>query len=438
MDHFSYQNGELFAEGVALRTIAEEVGTPFYCYSTATMTRHFQVFRDALEGLDATICYAMKANGNIAVLRTLASLGAGADVVSGGEMQRALAAGVPASKIVFSGVGKTDAELAAAIDAGIMQVNVESEPELHALSAVASAKGAEVNVSIRVNPDVDAQTHEKITTGKSENKFGIAIDSARDVCEVTAGLSGIRIVGVAMHIGSQLRDLEPYRKAYGSGVQLIHQLREDGHVIDRIDLGGGLGIPYFEDGEGDDLPSPADYGAMVKEVIGDLDCRVILEPGRVIMGNAGILVANVIYVKQGPTRRFLIVDAAMNDLLRPSLYSAHHAIETILQPPAGAVYEPVDVVGPICESGDTFAKDRMLPPVEAGELIAFRSAGAYGSVMASSYNARPLAPEVMVNGDSFAVIRRRMDVADMMAFENMPDWLERDNAEDPLVKEAAG
>lgn len=438
MDHFTYKDGEMFAEGVALRAIAAEVGTPFYCYSTATMRRHFLVFKDALDGLDATICYAMKANGNVAVLRTLAEMGAGADVVSGGEMERALAAGVPASKIVFSGVGKTNAELAAAIDAEIMQINVESEPELKALSTVASSRGKEINVSIRVNPDVDARTHEKITTGKSENKFGIDIDRARDVCATAAKLPGIRIVGVAMHIGSQLRDLEPYRKAYGNGVSLIHRLREDGHAIDRIDLGGGLGIPYFEDGEGDDLPSPAEYGAMVKDVIGDLDCRVILEPGRVIMGNAGVLVTQVIYVKEGPTRRFLIVDAAMNDLLRPSLYSAHHAIEPVLQPASGSVYEAVDVVGPICESGDTFAKDRMLPPVNAGELIAFRSAGAYGAVMASSYNARPLAPEVMVNGGEYAVVRRRMDVADMMAFESMPDWLVDDGDQDPLVKEAAG
>ena len=424
MDHFTYKNGEMFAENVALQTIAAEVGSPFYCYSTATMVRHFNVFRDALNGLDSMICYAMKANGNIAVMRTLAEQGAGADVVSGGELERALAAGISPSKIVFSGVGKTAAEMAAAIDAGIMQINVESEPELDALSAIAAARGGKVAVSIRVNPDVDARTHEKITTGKSENKFGIDIGRARDVCARAATLPGIRLVGVAMHIGSQLRDLEPYRIAYGSGVALIHQLRSDGHAIDRIDLGGGLGIPYFEDGEGEDLPSPADYGAMVKDVIGDLDCRVIVEPGRVIMGNAGILVTRVIYVKEGPSRRFLIVDAAMNDLLRPSLYSAHHAIEAVRQPDAGAAYEAADVVGPICESGDTFAKQRLLPPMVAGDLMVFRSAGAYGAVMASSYNARPLVPEVLVNGDKFAVIRRRIEVADLLEFESMPDWLD--------------
>lgn len=424
MDHFSYQNGEMFAEDVSLQAIAAEVGTPFYCYSTATMTRHFQVFRDALDGLDPVICYAMKANGNIAVLKTLAELGAGADVVSGGELERALAAGIPADKIVFSGVGKTEVEIAAAVDAGIMQINVESEPELNVVSAVAAARGREMDVSIRVNPDVDAKTHEKITTGKSENKFGIDIVRAPEVCARAASLPGIRVVGIAMHIGSQLRELEPYRAAYASGVSMIRQLREEGHAVDRLDLGGGLGIPYFEDGAGDDMPSPAEYGAMVKEVIGDLDVRVVAEPGRVIVGNAGVLVAQVIYVKEGPSRRFLIVDAAMNDLLRPSLYSAHHAIETVKQPEAGAVYEAADVVGPICESGDTFAKDRLLPPLDAGELIAFRSAGAYSAVMASSYNARPLIPEVLVNGSSYAVIRRRIDIADLMEFESMPDWLD--------------
>lgn len=433
MDHFSYKNGEMFAEDVSLQAIAAEVGTPFYCYSTATMTRHFQVFRDALEGLNPVICYAMKANGNLAVLKTLAELGAGADVVSGGELERALAAGIPAEKIVFSGVGKTGAEIAAAIDADIMQINVESEPELDAVSAVATARGREMDVSIRVNPDVDAKTHEKITTGKSENKFGIDIVRAPEVCARAGALPGVRVVGVAMHIGSQLRDLEPYRAAYASGVSLIRQLREEGCPVDRLDLGGGLGIPYFEDGDGDDMPSPAEYGAMVKEVVGDLDIQVVAEPGRVIVGNAGVLVAQVIYVKEGPTRRFVIVDAAMNDLLRPSLYSAHHAIETISQPEAGAVYEAADVVGPICESGDTFAKDRLLPPLNAGELIAFRSAGAYSAVMASSYNARPLIPEVLVNGSSYAVIRRRIDIADLMAFESLPDWLET-----PSAKEATG
>lgn len=432
MDHFTYKNGDMFAEDVSLSEIATQVGTPFYCYSTATMVRHFQVFRDALEGLDTVICYAMKANGNLAVLKTLGELGAGADVVSGGELERALAAGIPACKIVFSGVGKTEQELAAAIDAGIMQVNVESEPELEVLSRIAAAKGTGVDVSIRVNPDVDAKTHEKITTGKSENKFGIDIGRASDVCSRAAKLPGIRIVGIAMHIGSQLRELAPYKAAYESGVSLVRELRSAGHAIDRIDLGGGLGIPYFEDGTGDDLPSPADYGAMVKDVIADLDVRVVAEPGRVIVGNAGVLVTKVIYVKEGPSRRFVIVDAAMNDLLRPSLYSAHHAIETIKQPDPGAVYEAADVVGPICESGDTFAKDRLLPPLGAGDLIAFRSAGAYSAVMSSSYNARPFVPEILVNGASYAVIRQRIDISDLMAFESLPDWLEPSSAKEAM------
>jgi len=423
MDHFSYKNGEMYAEDVSIQDIAADVGTPFYCYSTATMERHFRVYRDALVGLDPLICYAMKANSNIAVLKTLANLGAGVDVVSGGELERALAAGVPADKIVFSGVGKTEAEMAAAIDAGIMQINVESEPEIDVLSHIAAARGRDVDISIRVNPDVDARTHEKITTGKSENKFGIDIGRASEVCSYAASKPGICVVGIAMHIGSQLRELEPYRAAYESGVSLVRKLREDGLPIERIDLGGGLGIPYFEDGDGEEMPSPAEYGAMVKDVIGDLDIRVVTEPGRVIVGNAGILVAQVVFVKEGPSRRFVIVDAAMNDLLRPSLYSAHHAIEAVRQPESGAVFEAADVVGPICESGDTFAKDRLLPPLNAGELIAFRSAGAYGAVMASSYNARPLIPEVLVNGTSYAVVRRRVEISDLMEFESMPEWL---------------
>ncbi len=437
MDHFAYRNGEVFAEDVALSTIAEHVGTPFYCYSTATMTRHFKVFSEAIDGLDALVCYAMKANGNLAVIRTLAQLGAGVDVVSGGELERALAAGVSPDRIVFSGVGKTTDEMAAAIDASIMQINVESEPELEALSAIASARGCEVAVSIRVNPDVDAKTHEKITTGKSENKFGIDISRAKDVCARADALPGIKLVGIAMHIGSQLRDLSPYRTAYGNAVELVHELRAAGHTIERLDLGGGLGIPYFEDEDAaDPVPSPSEYGAMVKEVIGDLDCRIVLEPGRVIMGNAGLLVTKVIYVKEGPTRRFLIVDAAMNDLMRPTLYSAHHAISPVTEPAADATYAEVDVVGPICESGDTFAKGRALPPMSSGDLLAFRSAGAYGSVMASTYNARALVPEVLVNGDQFAVVRRRIDVADLMAFEDTPDWLAP--TEQAICKEAAG
>jgi len=428
MDHFSYRNGEMYAEDVPLREIAERVGTPFYCYSRATMTRHYRVFAEALEGLDAQICYAVKANGNLAVIRTLAALGAGADVVSGGELERALAAGVPADKIVFSGVGKTGQEIAAALDAGIMQINVESEPELHALSAIAAARGQTIDISVRVNPDVDAKTHDKITTGKRENKFGIDIDRAREIYALAASLPGIRVVGAAMHIGSQLGELEPYRAAYGRIADLVEQLRADGHAIERIDLGGGLGIPYFEDASAAPPPSPAEYGKLVRETVGHLGCRILAEPGRVIVGNAGVLVARTIYVKSGASRQFLIVDAAMNDLIRPTLYSAHHAIETVKQAAAGT--EPVvyDVVGPICESGDTFAKGRMLPPVAGGDLIMFRSAGAYAAAMSSTYNARPLVPEVLVDGDRFAEVRRRIDAGDMMRYESMPDWLSADEA----------
>ena len=424
MDHFSYKNGELYPEGVPVRDIIDAVGTPFYCYSTATIQRHYKVFADSLEGLDTLVCYAMKANGNLAVLKTLGDMGAGADVVSSGEMDRALAAGIPADRIVFSGVGKTAEELSAAVDAGIMQINVESEPELEALSAIASAKDRHVTVSIRVNPDVDAKTHEKITTGKSENKFGIDIGRAREVFSHAASLPGISPVGIAMHIGSQLRDLKPFREAYENGVTLVEQLRSDGHTIDRIDLGGGLGIPYFEDEGESPPPSPEEYGTMVKAVVGNLGCKVMLEPGRVIMGNAGILVSKVVYVKQGPSRRFIILDAAMNDLIRPSFYNAHHAIMPVAEPAVDAAYEEADVVGPICESGDTFAKQRPMPPLNDGDAIAFKSAGAYGAVMSSFYNARPLVPEVLVTGDKFAVVRRRIEVSDMMAFESMPDWLE--------------
>ncbi|MEQ8665532.1 MAG: diaminopimelate decarboxylase [Rhodospirillales bacterium] len=434
MDHFTYKNGELHAEDVPLRVIAEEIGTPFYCYSRATMTRHYKVFAEALSGLDALICYAVKANGNLAVIRTLASLGAGADVVSAGELERALAAGVPAEKIVFSGVGKTGPEIAQALDAGIMQINVESEPELEAISALASARGMEIPVSVRVNPDVDAKTHAKITTGKRENKFGIEIERAPGVYKRAATLPGIKLVGVAMHIGSQLGELTPYRTAYKRMADLVERLRVDGHAIDRVDLGGGLGIPYFDDAADFVPPSPADYGNIVRETVGHLGCRLLFEPGRVIMGNAGVLVARTVYVKEGETRRFLILDAAMNDLIRPALYSAHHAIEPVSEPVSGAARAPYDVVGPICETGDTFAKERLLPTMTAGDLVAFRSAGAYGATMASTYNARPLIAEVMVDGGRFSEVRRRVPTREMMGFESIPDWL--DGAADPARKAA--
>lgn len=424
MDHFTYKDGELHAEDVPLRVIAEQVGTPFYCYSRATMTRHYRVFTESLAGLDALVCYAVKANGNIAVIKALAALGAGADVVSAGELERALAAGVPAERIVFSGVGKTGPEIAQALDAGIMQINVESEPELEAVSALAAARGMEVPVSVRVNPDVDAKTHAKITTGKRENKFGIEIERAQEVYRRGAALPGIKLVGAAMHIGSQLGELAPYRTAYQRMAALVATLRGDGHAIDRIDLGGGLGIPYYDDASDFTPPSPADYGDIVRQTVGHLGCKLLFEPGRVIMGNAGVLVARTVYVKEGETRRFLILDAAMNDLIRPTLYGAHHAIEPVAKPDDDAGRLNYDVVGPICETGDTFATERRLPPINAGDLVAFRSAGAYGATMSSTYNARPLIAEVMVDGGAFAEIRRRVPTRDMMAFETVPSFLD--------------
>ncbi|MBC8339616.1 MAG: diaminopimelate decarboxylase [Rhodospirillales bacterium] len=423
MDHFQYQNGELHAEGVALRDIADAVGTPFYCYSSETLENHYRVFADAVGGLDATVCYAVKANSNIAVITTLARLGAGADVVSAGEMKRALVAGVPASKIVFSGVGKTADELAVALKAGVMHINVESAPELEMLSEVAASLGLEANVSIRVNPDVDALTHEKITTGKSENKFGIDWADVPATYARAASLPGIRVAGIAVHIGSQILDLEPFRKAYGLVAELVATLRADGHAIEHLDLGGGLGIPYV----GEQAPSPQEYGAMVQAIVGDLGCRVFFEPGRLIAGNAGVLVTRVIRVKEGATRSFVIVDAAMNDLLRPTLYEAHHDIVPVSEPEDDGEGQVMDVawevVGPICETGDTFGEPRALPATGAGDLLAIRTAGAYGAVMASAYNTRPLVPEVMVKDDAFFVIRDRISVDDMLARESVPDWL---------------
>jgi len=420
MDHFQYCDGELCAEGVSLRQLADEVGTPFFCYSTATLERHYRVFSDAVEGLDATICYAVKANSNIAVIATLANLGAGADVVSGGELRRALAAGVAADKIVFSGVGKTRDELAEALSAGIMQINVESEPELDLLSQVATSMGVEADIAVRINPDVDARTHEKITTGKSENKFGIELALARNVFARVGDLPGVRLRGVAVHIGSQLTDLEPYRAAYERVAEFVHELRADGIDIRHVDLGGGLGIPYGEE----NAPSPAEYGALVKSVLGNLGCSLTFEPGRVIAGNAGVLVTRVIFVKEGVSRRFCIVDGAMNDLIRPSLYDAFHAVIPVIAPPSGAAWMKMDVVGPICESGDFIAKERNLPALESGDLLAVRTAGAYGAVMSSAYNSRPLAPEVLVSGDRYSIVRKRMTIEAMIDMEDIPRWLE--------------
>lgn len=420
MNHFDYIDGQLHAEGVPVADIAAKVGTPFYCYATATLKRHFTVFSDALKkaGLDATICFALKANPNIAVVRTLAELGCGADVVSEGELRQALAAGVPAGRIVFSGVGKTRRELEFAIAKGIMQINVESEPELELLSQLAAERGVRMPIALRVNPDVDAGTHAKITTGKKENKFGIEWTRAHEVYRKARALPGVEVVGIACHIGSQLTDVEPFRQAFLRVRDLVAILRADGFDIRRLDLGGGLGIPY----EDENPPHPEIYAAAMAETLGDLGCRIVLEPGRLLVGNAGILVSRVVYVKEGATRTFLIVDAAMNDLMRPALYEAHHGIEPVVQPAKDAALVPVDVVGPVCETGDTFAKQRSLPPMKAGDLLVFRTAGAYGAAMSSTYNTRPLVPEVLVNGDRFAVVRARPTYEEMQAFESLPDW----------------
>ena len=423
MDHFQYRDGQLCAEAVPLARIAEAVGTPFYCYSTATLERHYRVFAEAVAELPATVCFAVKANPNIAVIRTLARMGAGADVVSGGEMMKALEAGVPAERIVFSGVGKTRDEMALALKAGILQINVESEPELAVLDSVARELGVTAPIAVRVNPDVDAHTHHKITTGKSENKFGIDWAFVREFYAGAAAFPGLRIVGISVHIGSQLRKLEPFRDAFARLREMVLNLRDDGHAIERIDLGGGLGIPYGDDADDMTSPGPRDYAAVVKAATHDLACGVIFEPGRVIAGNAGVLATRVLYVKHGATRRFAIVDAAMNDLMRPALYDAYHAIVPVTEPTAGIGIVETDVVGPVCETGDTFGVRRPLPEIGANDLLAIRSAGAYGASMSSTYNTRPLIPEVLVKDDAFAVIRPRPSVEEMIAQEAYPDWL---------------
>lgn len=421
MDHFLYQGGALHAEDVPLAEIAASVGTPFYCYSTATLERHFRLFDEALAGMDHLVCYAMKAASNIAILKVLADLGAGMDVVSGGEYLRAKAAGVPGERIVFSGVGKTAAEMRLALEGGVRQFNVESEPEMEVLNRVALELGLVAPITVRVNPDVDAKTHAKIATGKSENKFGIPIAKAREVYAHAARLPGLRVVGIDVHIGSQLTDLEPFRQAYRKVAELCELLRADGHEITRLDLGGGLGIPYERSNAAP--PLPLDYGAMIREELGHLGCEIEIEPGRLIAGNAGVMVTQVIYVKQGEGRDFLIVDGAMNDLIRPAMYDAHHDIVPVIEPVPGTENRIYDVVGPVCETGDTFARQRAMPPVQAGDLIAFRSAGAYGAVMASEYNTRPLIPEVLVRGDQFAVIRRRPTFDEMINRDTIPQWL---------------
>lgn len=423
MHHFHYRGGVLHAENVSLETIAAEVGTPFYCYSTATLERHYQVFADAFAEEDTLVCYSVKANSNLAIVRTLGAMGSGADVVSEGELRRALAAGIPPEKIVFSGVGKQASEMAHALDVGIYQFNVESEPELELLSQVATARGKEAAIAIRVNPDVDAKTHEKITTGKAENKFGISWQRAPQVYARAAELPGIRVAGVDVHIGSQLTDLEPFETAFKRVAGMVEELRAAGHDITRLDLGGGLGIPYR--GTNDVPPPPAEYAAMVRRTVGHLGCQLMFEPGRMIAGNAGILVASVIFEKHGDDRSFLIVDGAMNDLIRPTLYDAWHDIQPVREAGADATTRNYDIVGPICETGDYFAKARDLPTQGPGSLIAVQSAGAYGAVLSSTYNTRPLVPEVLVNGDDFAVIRPRPSYDAMLDQDKIPDWLTR-------------
>lgn len=421
MDHFEYRNGELYAEDVPLSLIAREVGTPFYCYSTATLERHYTVFADAFHGTDALICYSLKSNSNLAVVRTLARLGAGADIVSEGELKRALVAGIPADKIVFSGVGKTRTALRIALDAGIHQFNVESIPELEALNAVAQAAGTTAPVALRINPDVDAGSHHKISTGRREDKFGIPWTEAIDAYAHAAALPGIEVVGIDVHIGSQLSSLDPFEAAFRKIADLIQILRSEGHNIRTLDLGGGLGVPYHE---GEDAPPlPAKYGDMIRRVAGHLGCQIVLEPGRLISANAGVLVSAVVYLKRSGNRTFVILDSAMNDLLRPALYDAYHRILPVREPDPNAPRSPMDVVGPVCETGDTFAQDRNLPPLEQGDLVAFCTAGAYGAVMASTYNGRPLIPEVLVSNSRHAVVRRRPSLDEMMAAEEIPDWL---------------
>lgn len=421
MDHFIYRNGSLHAEGVPLAEIAASVGTPFYCYSTATLTRHYQLFKEALSPLPNLVCFAIKSLSNVAVLKVLGDLGAGMDVVSVGEYLRARAAGVPGDRIVFSGVGKTREEMRVALEGGIRQFNVESEPEMRALSDVAQSLGLRAPIAVRVNPDVDARTHAKIATGKSENKFGIPIARAREVYAEAARLPGLEVVGIDVHIGSQLVELEPFEQAFRKVADLTETLRADGHDIRRLDLGGGLGIPYARSNEAP--PLPLDYGAMVKRTLGHLGCEIEIEPGRLISGNSGVLVSRVVYVKNGEGRDFLILDAAMNDLVRPAMYDAHHDIIPLAEPAAGSPTQPFDVVGPVCETGDTFAKGRELPLVAEGDLVAFRSAGAYGAVMSNEYNTRPLVPEVLVRDDHFAVIRARPSYDEILKRDIIPEWL---------------
>ena len=421
MHHFAYRDGVLHAEAVNLAGLAQTVGTPFYCYSTATLERHYRVFAGAFADVPSLICYAVKANSNQAVIATLAKLGAGADVVSGGELKRARAAGVPPDKIMFSGIGKTAAELAFALDKNILCVNVESEPELDLLSAIAAGKGRTVNISVRVNPDVDAKTHAKIATGRSENKFGIPISRAREVYAQAAKLPGLRVAGVDMHIGSQITELSPFGDAFALLSDFVHELRADGHTISHVDLGGGLGIPYRDDNK--PPPDPSAYAEVVKRATRGLDCKLIFEPGRLIVGNAGILVTRVLYLKRGEAKTFVIVDAAMNDLIRPTLYEAHHELQPVTEPSPGARRTLADVVGPVCESGDFLALDRDMAEPRPGDLLAVMTAGAYGAVQAGTYNTRPLIPEVLVRDSEWALVRPRLEADQLIGLDRLPPWL---------------
>lgn len=421
MDHFAYKNGELFAEDIAITALAEEIGTPFYCYSAATLRRHFEVFDAPFKGIDHKVCYAVKANSNIAILKVLADCGAGADVVSEGEIRRALAAGIAPENIVFSGVGKTKSEMRFAMENRIFQFNIESEPELLALNEVASEMGVRAPIAIRVNPDVDAKTNAKISTGKKENKFGIDIAKAPELYAKAAILTGIKVQGVSVHIGSQLTSVEPFREAFKKVRSLVESLRKSGLHISTIDVGGGLGVPYEVKKAAP--PLPAEYGAVVKDILADMRCTLVFEPGRLLVGNAGILVTKVIYMKPTDTRNFAIVDVAMNDLLRPSLYGAHHDIIPVAEPAENTQEQPIDIVGPVCETGDTFAEQRPLPLPKAGDLLAFRTAGAYGAVMSSTYNSRHLTPEVLVDGDKYGIIRARQTYEQLLGLDTIPNWL---------------
>src|SRR5712692_4386166 len=421
MHHFAYRNGVLHAEAVSLGDLAQAVGTPFYCYATATLRRHYEVFAGAFADVDALVCYSLKANSNQAVIKTLAGFGAGADVVSEGELKRARAAGIAPDKIMFSGIGKTAAELALAVDEGVLCVNVESEAELELLSSIAAGKGRTVRISVRVNPDIDAKTHAKIATGKAENKFGIPISRARAVYARAAKLPGLEVTGVDMHIGSQITELEPFGAAFAFLSDFVRTLRADGHAISHIDLGGGLGIPYREDNA--PPPHPDAYAAIVKRATRDLDCTLIFEPGRLIVGNAGILVTRVIYLKRGEPKTFVIVDAGMNDLIRPTLYEAYHDLRPVREPRPGAARIVADVVGPVCESGDFLALDRDIAAPQPGDLLAVMTAGAYGAVQAGTYNTRALVPEVLVREGEWALVRPRLEVSDLIALDRLPPWL---------------